>query len=40
MNISGKILIATIGTAILFGALAAHAQDGCRSATSGRRAAR
>jgi hypothetical protein len=28
MNISGKILIATVGMAILFGALAARAQDG------------
>lgn len=28
MNISGKILVATIGTAFLVGALAAHAQNG------------
>ena len=28
MSIPGKILVATIGTAVLFGALAAHAQDG------------
>ena len=28
MIIPGKILVATIGTAVLFGALAAHAQDG------------
>ena len=28
MNISGKILLAVIGTAVLFGALTAHAQDG------------
>ena len=28
MTISGKILIAAIGTAVLIGALAAHAQDG------------
>lgn len=28
MNISGKVLVATIGAVVLFGALAAHAEDG------------